>query len=530
MLNFFDAPAPIELDDYRAKPAPFNKPRAITGAAEPMKLNSTNQRERVDKRKVQAWQTAAWQFFDQIGEIKFAFSLVGQIISQVRIYAAYVQSPDSPPVKVDELVKKLDSVEQSTSHKTRDAAKAADDVVTEFIHTAFNGISSFMREAAINVSVPGEFYLAHHKGKWHCVSSDELVGTQGNYKLRTDRTSNQADEDLAENAYVARVWRAHPRFSKEPDSSMLGVLDQCEQLVLLDQAMRVITRSRLNAGALFIPDGVGAANLEASIAEAASNPVEDESAMNSVVPLLLRGPAELGKEIKYVELARKVDAEMLEQQSRALDRVLAGVDIPKDIVQGLSNARYSNAIVITDEMFKSHIEPLIIMLCDALTTVMLHTQLRKNGIDEDLVRNLVVWYDPSDIVTRPDRSQAANDGYDRKVLSAHAWRSARGFNEMDAPDSSELRERLALEKAMIPPEMAAPLIEAIDPKFFEKERQEAQEESGMPADVQQILDPNSVPPVPGQPEPVGPPDEGPQDDLGGGEISQGGFMPPRTAT
>lgn len=522
MLNFFDQDddEAIVLDRYRVVPSPYSTPRPMTAAAERLKL-SDDVRERVDKRKTTAWQTAAWQFFDQVGEVKFAFSLIGQVISRVRIYAAYVQDPDSAPVEITELLRRFKDDDDSTDHRTRKACEDAQKVLEDLNANSFNGVSSLMREAAINLSVPGEFYLVQHKGKWHCASSDELLqGGTGGYKLKRDRTNGSVEEDIEKNAFVARIWRAHPRFSNEPDSSMLGVLDQCEQLVLLDQAMRVITRSRLNAGALFVPDGVGATDLEQAISDAATGPLDDESAMTTVVPLLLRGPAEMGKEIKLIDLSRRVDADMLEQQSRALDRVLAGLDIPKDIVAGLSQVRYSNAVIITDELFRSHIEPLVLLLVDALTSVLMQPTLKKEGVDEDIARNVVFWYDPSDIVTRPDQSQAANDGFDRNVVSGKAWRQSRGFTEMDAPTPEELLLRLATEKTTIPPEIGTALLELIDPNFFKRQRAEGQEASGMPADVASMLDPNAP-----QPEPAA--DEGPADDLGGGDISQGGFMPPK---
>lgn len=510
MINFFEDDAPVELDTYRAKPAAYNAPRAITGAAQRLKLEGKS-RERVDKRKSSAWQTASWQFFDQVGELKFAFSLIGQVISRVRLYPAVVDDADSAPVRLDDYMAQLD--EAGNASHTRSALEQADKIVDDLVQNAANSLSSLMREASINLSVSGEFYLVNHGGKWHIVSSDELVASGDGYRLRRDRTSNVAQEELPLKTFIARIWRAHPRFSNEPDSSMLGVLDQCEQLVLLDQAMRVLTRSRLNAGALFVPDGVGAAQLEEELAQAATNPLEDESAMTTVVPLILRGPAELGREIKMVDLSRRVDADMLEQQTRALDRILAGADIPKDIVNGLSGARYSNAIVITDELFRSHVEPLVILIVDALSNVLLQPQLRAAGVDPEIANKLVIWYDPSEIVTRPDRSNAANEGFDRKVLSAKAWRSAHGFTELDAPDEDEMIARLAIERAMIPPEMASPMLETLNPEFFKDVRAAGQAQSGMPSEISQLVN---------EPAPEG----SGQSDMSGGDIAQGGFMPP----
>jgi hypothetical protein len=46
-------------------------------------------------------------------------------------------------------------------------------------------------------------------------------------------------------AVAYRLWRRHPRYSMLADSTMQGVLDLCEELVLLTQAVRARARSRL---------------------------------------------------------------------------------------------------------------------------------------------------------------------------------------------------------------------------------------------------------------------------------------------
>jgi hypothetical protein len=51
----------------------------------------------------------------------------------------------------------------------------------------------------------------------------------------------------------------------------------------------------------------------------------------------------------------------------------------------------------------------------------------------------VVWYDASEITLRPDRSEAAQNAYDRLELNGDAYRRETGFDEDDAPDDEELR-------------------------------------------------------------------------------------------
>jgi hypothetical protein len=120
-------------------------------------------------------------------------------------------------------------------------------------------------------------------------------------------------------------------------------------------------------------------------------------------------------------------------------------------------------------------------------------------------------------VTRPDRSQAANEGYADYLLSGDAWRRARGFSDEDKPDLDEIIFRLALEKATIPPDMAAQLLESIHPTFWEERRAVGREKTEMPEDLSTLLS-GEVPEGPTEP-PV-------NNQLQGADISPGGLMPP----
>ena len=102
----------------------------------------------------------------------------------------------------------------------------------------------------------------------------------------------------------------------------------------------------------------------------------------------------------------------------ALDRMLQGIDLPKDIVTGLADVKYANGLVITDDVYRAHIEPLVLMLVDSLTSVYLRPKLEAAGVPPQLIERIVFWYDPSAIVTRPDRSQAANEGYADYLLTS----------------------------------------------------------------------------------------------------------------
>lgn len=515
---------PARRDDDRARPAPFDHPRGMTAAA--VKLVTTGkQDDRIDKRDVSKWQTQAWRMFDAIGELHYAFGMIGSVVSRVRFFPAIVTDPSMPPTKASEVLETFE-LEGLSAEAIKNAVDAAEEALRDLMSSASGGQSGFLREAAINLCVPGEFYLVNDDKKWIVCSSEELVKQGDRYYIVTDRANaNKANgkRELPEKAFIARIWRTHPRYSGEPDSTMLGVLDQAEKLVLFDQALRTIIRTRMNAGIVFLPDSLIAASasdedtVETALVSAVSQTIDDETAANTVVPLVVTGPADAGKAIQHISLARELEESLIQMADTALDRMLQGIDLPKDIVTGLADVKYANGLVITDDVYRAHIEPLVLMLVDSLTSVYLHPYLEAQGVPAKLIDRIVFWYDPSAIVTRPDRSQAANEGFDKKLLSADAWRRARGFSDEDAPTPDELIYRMALE-AQVPPDMAAQLIESINPEFWKERRQAGQAESEMPADLSTLLS-GEVPEGPTEP-PVG-------GQLQGAEVSSpGGLMPP----
>jgi hypothetical protein len=531
--RFFDRDIDIEPlralpddDPGRRRAAAYNEPRAIAAAATVLDLRSRNVQASISRS--QAWQEAAWGYYDQVGELKYAFNMISQIVSRALIFAAVIEDSSEVPVEAHAFLSKI---------ATGEGAVAGESQTSQAIHIADEALrdltagsqAELLRLFALNLSIPGECYLVNDSGKWIVASISEL--TPGDPpRLRHTNNANASagtsngGKALPKDAYVARIWRSHPRWSGEADSSMLGVLDQVEKVVLFDQVARTISRSRLGAGLIFIPAGLTPVNgksLDEAIVEVTTQPVEDESLASTVTPLLLTGPPELGEKIKRIDLARTIDEEMTALAESSMDRILAGLDIPKNIVSGMSETRYSNALVIDDSLYKAHIEPLILMICDSLTQAYLRPALRKKGVPEAIIEKLVVWYNPAAIVTRPDRSQAANEGHERYLISGEAWRRARGFSDLDAPDDEEILRRLALERATISPEMAAALVEALSPEFFNKAREAGQVEAGVPPEVSDLL-------RGGTPDP-GPPVESEltTQEQNGGELSQGGSMPPR---
>lgn len=542
---------------YRPKPVAYNHERVITASASRIRISDRNEAERNRTRIAAntAWQEEAWTYLDSIGEIKFGYNLLGAVASRVRLYVGVVVDPDAPPVAVSDAVVTAADDTDSTADDAAEArkevdfdpdlAKEADEAYREAMGQT--NTATFIRTTVLNLLVPGEGYFTWDTKKWAARSTSEVTITQDEnhpYQLRRSRGESVGMRYLPEGAVVGRVWREHPRFSMDPDSALLAMRAECEELLLLGRMIRAVTRSRLNAGALYVPDEISvvarttpedgtedseleADPLEAELLYTVTEPINAENSAASVVPMLLRGPAELADKIKHILFERKSDEFLVARADKVLERILAGLDVPKDVVTGLANVKYSNAIQIDENMYKAHVEPMCVTIADAVTEIILHPTLRDKGWSEEDLAKVVVWYDPSEVVVRPNRSEDADKGYDKYIISGGAWRDAHGFADTDAPGEEELAMRLAVDKAVVPPELATLLFNKLLPEITQAARLQAGADGSVPPELQQMLDGETpTSPLPSDGGALPPPEAPPAPDVPPAEAAPPPEAPP----
>ena len=501
------------------KPLSYNAPRSMTAAAAQVKVNDKGEFEQFKTRRhasSSAWQQEAWEYYDAIGEIKYAFNLVASVVSRIRIFAAAVDDASQAPVSVNE--------SRVVDQQLASAAERA----LERLNSAYGGQAGLLKDAALNLSVAGECYLVQMPAKvgtgtpesWDVRSVDEVItDAKGGLNVigRREQTQGQGQafgvSRLGNKAFVGRIWRSHPRFSDEADSSLRGLLDLCAELLLLNRTFRATARSRLNAGALYLPDGLSVAaqadpdypydsedgvgagftaeeaedEFEEQLIDAMTTPIRDEESASAVVPLIIRGPAELGDKIKQFKFERSFDPALAERSDRVLERILQGLDVPKDVVTGLANVKYSNALQIDEALYKAHIEPMMLLICDSLTVVYLRPYLMANGYTESEANRITVWYDPSAVSTRNDRAADADAGYDRMAVSSDTWRRAHGFSDQDAPTPNELALRMMTEKGAMTPELTEAMLNSLAPETMNRVKVAQQENSVAPL-PQNVID------------------------------------------
>src|SRR5690606_34288447 len=245
-------------DDNRVVPVAYNAPRPLTAAASKISINDKIEIESLKKRRESAkWQEHCWEYYDLIGEIKYAVRLIGSVISRIRIYGAYVTDEDMAPSPIS-----------STEHvddELKDDIKRA----VSLLGTGPGGMGGLLSAAAKNLFVAGECYLvqqparpgsAFSRDTWQIRSVDEVVieknGRVDSFKVKRTRDAKKPADyiQLTPTSFVARIWNMHPRFAEEADSSMRGIIELVDELLLLNKDARATIKSRLNAGILLLPD------------------------------------------------------------------------------------------------------------------------------------------------------------------------------------------------------------------------------------------------------------------------------------
>jgi hypothetical protein len=511
---------------------PYSAHRGLTAAAVQLNFRDKTTAEILKKRRAGSpWQDDAWLYYDAIGEIKYAFRLFTNVLSRIRLYAAVVEDDDETPSPIqdsemDELVKLA---------------------ATRAMRRVFSGAgqTNILRTGGLNLLVAGECVLiqlppkygVRDKEEWRIISSDALITQSDKYLYKSEENQRVSEmEELPLTTFAARIWNEHARYANQADSSMKALVELCDELFLFSRAARATARSRLNAGALLVPDTLAVSadqatevvadpddpdapalfdveseddEFEQELMDSMTTPIADEGSAASVVPLIIRGPAESLKEVRLVKFERTYDPQLAQRAERALERILQGIDLPKDIVTGLANIKYSNAVQIEESLYTAHVEPLVLMLCDAFRTVYLEPALREAGVSDEDIERIVIWYDPSAIMTAPDKSSAANTGHDKYALSDEAWRRANGFAETDAPEPEEIARRLAITRGQLSEEITEAVLRTFMSEILDAARAQsiAQSPSPLPPGVQDVLGgpprpPEDVPATGPQPPPI----------------------------
>lgn len=452
----------------RAQPMPVatSSGRVLTAAATRVDLTAETLNV-ARRRRAQAWQADAWVYRDAIGEVRYALDWLANIKSRLRLYVGIVVNPDEMPTPIDVAT----TAPVDAQGKPTGEPAAVTDISTKLVQDALDALTilagggvghgHLMSPLTLNMEVPGECYLLgivdpDGTEEWSIRSIDELERNgDGAWVLKeepgqTISTGKVLDPEMS---YVARLWNPHPRWHALPDSPMRGVLDPCETLLLATRKQRVRTRRRLSNGLMLVADsldfepevGKPVTSFMQRLVNLMVSAVSDESSPASLAPSVIRGPKEDLKDgIHFVDLNDKDSDERDDDRvARALTRIGRGLDVPPEVIEGLKDVKFANAVAIDSTGFRYHIEPKAQRDVDALTQGYLWERLIALGHPLEQVRRLVIWYDPTEVVTNPNRLPDALNLHERFAISDAVLRDAGGYGDEAAPSEAELLRRMS---------------------------------------------------------------------------------------
>lgn len=113
----------------------------------------------------------------------------------------------------------------------------------------------------------------------------------------------------------------------------------------------------------------------------------------------------------------------------------------------MSSANHWAAWWISDDMWRSHGQPLAEQFCDDICEAYLRPALRQEGYED--WRNVIVDFDASAVVVNPDRSKDADQAMDRGEIGGKGYRVMKNIPEAWAPTEEERRIFLAMKKVFL---------------------------------------------------------------------------------
>lgn len=413
--------------------------------------------KRIYAPKYQSWQQQLWDYYDRLGEFESGVSWRANAISRVRLLAAELMPGGEEPRPVE----------------TGPAAEAV-----ERLAGGTGGQTQLMREITVHLSVPGEGWLVGEtvdgEERWHVASADELrVHNRSNrFELR-EGEERYAWRPLASDSIVMRVWNPHPRYGWRADSDAFHAMDAMLELDLINKRIVAEILSRLASNGILLydrqklsfpsveqPEGADQVDpFAAVLVDVASRGIKDPTSPEATIPIPIGFDLQDSSNVdpkalmQHVRFAEFLDEKLLEERNSAVKRLATSLDLPSEVLLGMSGMNHWGAWQVEETGIKIHIAPFAELITHSLTTGYLIPYLK--SANAPLVGpnggRLIVWYDPSEITVRPDRSANTLEAYRLGEVSGSVLRRELGLNETgDKPTQAELREWLTLRMASDP--------------------------------------------------------------------------------
>jgi hypothetical protein len=410
------------------------------------------------------WQHAAWGYTRSVPELNASMLFVGNCLSRCKLVAGK-RNPDG-------------SVEQAFTGE--EPAEGLDEALAneaaEAIHQLKmprGGQSEMLRSLGEKLFIAGEGYVVPEDeptGLVFEVFSTQELAPEGQRFMRY-YGPGWGGTQLPEGSKPIRIWKPDGQYQMLASSSVRACLEILEELVVLTRLVRAAAISRMSlAGILAIPDELDTpdddADADGQTAEA-KNPlaidiintgakaIDDPASAAAWMPYILQGPADMLAHIRHIPFQTD-DQENVIKRTEAVERLARGLDLPPEKVLGHAGTTFANAAQVSDDNFNLYIQPLLQMICDALTVAYLWPAMAAaRGIDAehlatsplpDDVMNVAITYDARKLISKPDRSKEIIEVFTKDLtfmtIRISEMREALGLEPEGGPEDLEIAKRI----------------------------------------------------------------------------------------
>jgi hypothetical protein len=401
----------------------------------------------------ETWQAEAWDFWRNLGEFTSGIDWLKYSMSRVRLVAA-----EMVPGQKDPAFLTLDDVR---GHKAGTAALA----LAQVFAGGTAGQAQIMGSGAVHLGVAGEGILVVERASeqiplafadWKILSKDTVRDTTINGVPWWEiRTGDSMWRPLADEALPTRIFEPDEQFpwrafaSSRPALKIMRTIDLLNRRIITTLVSRIAMNGLLvlpQEALVKIPEQYkGNPNwVVQKLIDAAMNNIRNPGSAGAALPQILDWPMEMIDKIKHFIVSDGVTKELLAEREAEIKRLAVTLTLPIEALLGYGDLNHWSAWLTNETGIKLYIAPKAETLVMGFTKGVMHPIIRTLGEEPIGPRGgmLCFWYDPSDLIARPDKSKESRELYDRRELSGKSMRAANGFDEDDKPDDAELEEQI----------------------------------------------------------------------------------------
>lgn len=388
-----------------------------------------------------AWQREVWRLYDQIGEFRYAIGWKARACAQAYLYAADVDPLTGKPMGATKNAR----VQKITDSILGGPVKRPQKILT----------------IALNLEAVGEVYVivvaAKKTGdtdRWLVISTTEVQGDDRQVEYVDPETG--VKEKLGRDDLLIRMWVPHPRLQLHADAPTRALIPTLREIEKTSQNIAARLDSRLvGAGVFIVPAEVDFADDDADddaaepggimgmIAQSFTASLSDPGSAASQVPIVFKVASEHADAFRKIDFETPLSKEIIALRQDAINRLATGLDLPREVVEGMGQSNHWSAWQVAEETYRTHLAPLLDKIADSLSQTFLIPMLVKERIANP--ETYMCAFDGTELIAKPDQTDNTLNLYDKRIITDDAVRQILNIPEEYAPTEQEKRAALAVQ-------------------------------------------------------------------------------------